>query len=640
MLNWLAQRQQRRRRLAELTPLCEAAVRGDARAAHKLVHEFLESGDPDLEKALAFQTHPAVRAELARVWLHRPVPRLAAILKGWGFVPSEPLELRWAVAVLLDRPFYAEEALPMLLGEPRAWHWAPLYQDALFELFMLNRLPEGLRAHLPGLPKDPATRAAYMLLTDRANFDRELLREAYERAGAGLKARLLARMRTLGLAELAVEVVRQDDLSLLEWDAQLDLLKSRPDELWRLVPRLPPIWAVQALRHLEDYEPARELVEALPDNLSLTPEQVFAHDGLPLAWLQSRELLLSGPHLCHLDLREVQQVSLPIGTRARTWRLSPDAARMAVIEGLQSQYATRLLQRAAGNRIVFSRPPLPASSPIAFSPDSRSLAIVEQGILRLFPTQGGPPPWELPVTNGRLQFLDDTRLLVLGTDQVQLVDTEEGCLLWSVPTGLTRPHVRSKGDDLLIFGDSRCLHVVRREDGMLLGSPQASQQVHDAMLGPGGTVLAAGLTRLEQLDVATGEQMTCTDSAHASHLRFAPDGFRLARARGKVLELVDTFEGTRAGQLVLPGPITEIEFSPDGMLLALGVAARQTHVFAVPPSTSVRLLTPDALEELARMARTSRVWGFLYALARFRMRFELTLDDYHAPDDAFLIEIE
>jgi hypothetical protein len=530
---------------------------------------------------------------------------------------------------------------------------------------MLNRLPDDLRKRLPGLPKDPALRAAYLLLTDRTaeleelDYDGTLINQAYQMASAGLRARMLAHLRQLGKAEMAVQMTAGKSESKGEWDTQFELLKKagKLEQLWQMVGKLPPIWAAQVLEHLREqkFQPAErasydELVRALPEDFNLTPQQIFTHAGAPLIWLGDRDLLLTGPQLCQVDLKEVHQVTLPIGSHARTWRLSPDAARLAVVEsftrptefGDGRHYSMRLLQRTTGNPIIFSRPPLKSSTPVAFTPDSNWMVAHEEETLRLFPTKGGPPRWELPMKGrGKFFFLSDRELLYVHL-RTHLIDVQEGKVLWSLADPVERPHVRlGRDDQMLLFGDGRRMQVVDRKKGALLGSPTASQTIYDAVFGPGGTVLASGLTRCELLDVATGEIMMKHEWHHSSHVRFAPDGFRLARARGKVLEMIDTFEGNRIGVIGLPGPITQIDFSADGLLLAVGISDRQTHVFVVQPSTSVRGLSPDALQELERLSTTSPAWSFLYALAKFRVRHEMTVEDweFHA-DDAYMIEVE
>lgn len=654
MLRWLTDRyrayQQRRTREQELGTFAERASRGHLPSLLELIDAYLTSDEPELRKALSFQTVPRVRQELARVWMDCRDERLGAILREWGFLPEEPPGLRFAVAVLLSIPFTGQPEiyLPYLLAEPRSWRWVEhgLWSEFLFEQALQGRLPEPLRLRLPGLPEEPTRRALYLLLFDRhgewqeLDEDGSLVLEAYEQAGAAVRNQLLGKLRQLGQTDLALRMtsrrrLERQDMSLLEWRSHFELLKAgqKHNELWELVGRLPPVWAVEVLGYLRDEgfqppeaAPYQELLEALPPDLSLAPQQVFSHEGAPLTWLGPRELLLTGPRLCHVDVKEVHRVSLPLGSHGQTWRLSPDAARMAVMANHEN--------RSFGTR----------HAPLAFSPDSRWLAAQEDGMLRLFPTEEGKenlPPWELELPGrAELLFLSQTELLALGTAHSSLVDVERGQRLWTIPFFVGNPRVRSnRPDRLLFFGHSREMLVVDRASGASLGNPTAGEPVMDAVLGPGGTILAAGLTRWQVLDVASGEALLEHRGPHAS-VRFAPDGFRLARARGRQLDLVDTYEGACTGRISLPGPVTEADFSPDGLLLALGIANRRTHVLAVPPAGSVRVFTPDALQELEHLASTSQAWRFLYALARFRMRHELTLEDWVLDaNDAYQIEV-
>lgn len=665
MLRWLTERyrahQATRERERELGRSAERASRGHLPSLLDLIDAYLTSDDPELRKALSFQTVPRIRQEVARVWMDCRDPRLGSILQEWRFLPEEPPGLRFAVAVLLNLPFQGEPEvyLPYLLAEPRSWRWVDqgLWRDRLFELAMLGKLPEQLRLRIPGLPEEGTQRAVYLLLFDRLDEwqqldeDGSLVLEAYEQAGAVVRNRLLARLRQLGHTELALRMtsrkrLERQDMSQVEWRSHFELLKTggKHQELWQLVGRLPPVWAAEVLGHLREVayqptesQPFHELLEALPPDLLLTPQQVFSHEGVPLVWLGPRELLLTGPRLCRVDVKEVHQVSLPRGSKGSTWRLSPDAARMAMMandqHGSHRNFGIRPVGMASGR-----------TTPLAFSPDSQWLAAQEGQVLRLFPTQEGKqdqPAWELELTgHNELHFLSSSELLVLGTSQTSLIDVERGERLWSVPFYAGQTRVRSNREDrLLFFGNSREMLVVDRSTGQRLGNPTACEQVMDAVLGPGGTVLSAGLTRWQVLDVDSGEPVLEHRGPHAC-VRFAPDGFRLARSRGKQLDLVDTYEGSCTGRISLPGPVTEADFSPDGLLLAVGVGNRRTHVLAVPPSGSVRVFTPDALQELEHLSSTSSAWRFLYALARYRMRHELTLEDWvlHS-DDAYQIEV-
>ncbi|MCE7870280.1 hypothetical protein DYH09_07860 [bacterium CPR1] len=691
---WQQRREQEERR-EELRPVCELAAQGSQRSVARLVRLYDESPDPELLKALSMLADPRARLEVARLWATGRHPTLTELIQRWHYLAPSPPELRLRTALLLGEQSVLRESpdpylpsLPALADKLSGWVSEQLpapWRDALFHQMLVQKLPAPLEQALLAaglLPEEPTLRSTFLLLTEQAeelealDFDGSFLKQAYESAGAGLRARMLASLRRLGKAELAVRLtsgsrLEGQDLSLSEWETHFELLRSsgKLAELWGLVGRLPPLWAAQVLDLLrqQNFLPAQEedrssfqlLLERLPPNLVLTPEELVRSEGAPLTWLTPRELLLGGPKLCRVDLKEVHLLEMPVGFQGRNWRLSPAGDRLAVVEGLElpygfgrTQYATRLLARRPGNPVLLSRPVLDQPATLAFSPDGRCLAVLEGDChLRLLNTMRGPAVRDNELTlrpsrKWRLFWLGSDQLLCAGLEHQQLVRVDPPEVLWTIQATCSgRLRVRpGRGEALLLFDDSRLLRVVDRETGALQGQVQSGEPVHDAVLGPGGTVLSAGLTHLEVREIASGQVVSRFDAAHSRPVRFAPDGFRLARARSRVLELIDTHRGVRAGVLGLPGPITELDFSPDGMLLAVGVAGRQTHVFAVPPCTSVQGLSSEALDELEQLAEQtdSPAWAFLAALARFRLRHALSLMDQAdlSAQDYFLIEVE
>lgn len=696
MLKWLMglwqQQRERQERHEELRPACELAAQGNPRAVARLVRLYDESPDPELKKALSMLADPRARLEVARLWATGRHPDLTDLIQGWRYLAPSPPELRLRTALLLgeksvlqDLPDPYLPCLPAQAEKLSAWvdRELPLpWREAFFRQLLVQQLPAPLEQALLAsglLPEEPTLRSTWLLLTEQAeelealDFDGSFLRQAYESAGAGLRARMLASLRRLGKAELAVRFtsgsrLEGQDLSLSEWETHFELLRSsgKLAELWGLVSRLPPLWAAQVLDHLrqqsflpeqeEDRSSFQLLLEHLGPDLVLTPEELVRSEGAPLTWLTPRELLLGGPKLCRVDLKEVHLLEMPVGFQGRNWRLSPAGDRLAVVEGLQcigeTHYATRLLVRRPGNPVLLSRPVLKQPASIAFSPDGHWLAVMEgESNLRLLNTTRGPAVRDKELTlrpsrKWRLFWLGSDQLLCAGLEHQQLVQVDPPEVLWTIEAACSgRLRVRPGRDQaLLLFDDSRLLRVLDRKTGALRGQIQSPEPVHDAVLGPGGTVLSAGLTHLEAREIATGQVVSRFHAAHSRPVRFAPDGFRLARARSRVLELIDTHRGVRAGVLGLPGPITELDFSPDGMLLAVGVAGRQTHVFAVPPCTSVQGLSSEALEELEHLAEQtdSPAWAFLATLARFRLRHAVSLMDQAdlTAQDYFLIEVE
>jgi WD40 repeat protein len=113
-------------------------------------------------------------------------------------------------------------------------------------------------------PLAPERQALFLFLTgqweayDRLDFDRRLLRAAYEAAAGPLRQRLARQARQEGRAEL-VEVIaggrdgrRLGRLSADEWADTLDVLERGQAwaQLWRLARSAPPRWAAAILQRL------------------------------------------------------------------------------------------------------------------------------------------------------------------------------------------------------------------------------------------------------------------------------------------------------------------------------------------------------------------------------------------------------
>src|SRR5262249_6514066 len=138
---------------------------------------------------------------------------------------------------------------------------------------------------------------------DRLDFDRRLLRAAYEAAAEPLRKRIAGQARQQGRADL-VEVIaggrdgrRLGRMSADEWAATLDVLERAGawPRLWPLARSAPPRWAVAVLQRLAasgwsppageraDYEELRALALGWPPSAFGEPELCRAvlrgHEG-------------------------------------------------------------------------------------------------------------------------------------------------------------------------------------------------------------------------------------------------------------------------------------------------------------------------------------------------------------------------
>lgn len=140
-------------------------------------------------------------------------------------------------------------------------------QEALCRLFLNHNLPQAKEIAIAAGygPRVTALRALFYFLAeqwdkyDALDFDRGLLRTAYEVADPALRARIADKSRQAGRLEW-VEVVsggrqgrRLGEMNEDEWETSLALLGegTRWQELWRLAQAAPPCWSVKFFKRLQ-----------------------------------------------------------------------------------------------------------------------------------------------------------------------------------------------------------------------------------------------------------------------------------------------------------------------------------------------------------------------------------------------------
>ncbi len=288
-----------------------ALAAGGAETAQALL-EACADADPALAAAARDWLATLEGAEaldwLAARWAECRDEALLAPLRRAGHVPQGPPALHVLTALRLGQAdaltsVGAEGALALLaacadagpeiaggarqvvrqLRDPRA-------QDAVCRRVIDADDGEARAAALAAgyRPLAPERQALFLFLTgqweayDRLDFDRRLLRAAYEGAAESLRKRVAAQARQEGRAEL-VEVIagrhgrRLGRMSADEWAATLDVLgrSGAWAQLWRLSRSAPPLWALAALQRLAasgwvppaaeraDYERLRACAEGL-----------------------------------------------------------------------------------------------------------------------------------------------------------------------------------------------------------------------------------------------------------------------------------------------------------------------------------------------------------------------------------------
>lgn len=115
----------------------------------------------------------------------------------------------------------------------------PAWQSAMLEQFLTGAWPDEVEP--PALEgEDPSTEAAYRLLCTKS-FDAGSLAPRFRRAGPAGQSRMLARLRAMGLGQLARE------LRSGEWDILVDEARQDSERAWQALQRLPPGWALDLL---------------------------------------------------------------------------------------------------------------------------------------------------------------------------------------------------------------------------------------------------------------------------------------------------------------------------------------------------------------------------------------------------------
>ncbi len=210
---------------------------------------FVETRDESLVALLAPCDRPGGRRLDVRVTSCLYIP------SGEQFLEREDhVAVCLLLAGSLDRPApEAEQARKILTGS----RWS----ERLARVCLRDDCPEaalGLLVQCGVLPEEPETRAAFLFVTGQVERWRELdpdhrlLAQAYSRAPLGLAGRIRGQVRRQGSGELARAVLQPMALpGGAGWETLLELVKDRPDELWKLVLEAPVLWSARALRQLD-----------------------------------------------------------------------------------------------------------------------------------------------------------------------------------------------------------------------------------------------------------------------------------------------------------------------------------------------------------------------------------------------------
>jgi WD40 repeat protein len=262
----------------------------DGAGAEEVVALAEAGGDPAEEELaarardwLARLDDPAALEVLATRWADTRDPRLLPPVARTGHLPRPP-RARLLLALKLGRLDVASrtgagevkdllaaraDADPAIASSARAALGQladPDAREALCQLALDDPLARDAALAAGYLPRRPERQALFLLLTgqwdryDALDFERRLLRAAYQSAAPDLRKRLADRARSAGRADLIASLAAgpgAGPLSPDEWQLTLDSLDSASawPQLWDLARAAPPRWAARILRRLAEKAP-------------------------------------------------------------------------------------------------------------------------------------------------------------------------------------------------------------------------------------------------------------------------------------------------------------------------------------------------------------------------------------------------
>jgi WD40 repeat protein len=426
------------------------------------------------------------------------------------------------------------------------------------------------------LPHDESQRALYYFLTEQwdqyetLDFERRLLREAYDHGDRRLRNRIAARARRAGRVDW-VEVVssgkqgrRLAEMTDDEWHAALTLLEAceRHADLWRLAQEAPPRWSGAMLRglRLAGWLPRNEEQEGFRELIGLAKKWTVKKSSRPALY-----------HRATLEGHSREVRCLAVG-RSGTLLASGSSDRTVRLWQLPDGKALRTL---TGHTNWIHA--------LAVTPNGRLLASASRDkTIYLWSLPDGAPLVQL---KGHSQAV--VTLTINPDGDVLASGGADGVIqLWSLPGGA---HIRSlKGHR----DGVTCLAV--SPDGQLLVSGSGDSTVRLWSLPDGRSLRALEGHRAEQEDgvfavAVSPDSRTLAAGGTDTWIRLwsVPDGRMLKVLKGHI------------------GQVLSLAFTPDGKLLASGAADHAIRLWRMPSgrvwkvlegqggASSDLLVTPD-----------------------------------------------
>lgn len=714
-----------------------AAVLGDAspESVRLLVAAAPRLADPALGdgllEALAERVDVTTVDEVWAVWLATRHPGLDRFLAERSLPATHPPGLRaWSALRLDRRDLLAEsgaEAVDALLAAAQDADPAlaqrsqaalssltnPAAQEEVCRRVIESDQPQARQAALAAgyAPRDPQRRALFFLLTEQweryeaLDFDARLLQAVYETAGEGLRRKIAELARKAGWAGFVTAVAgsrqprRLDELTAVEWDVLLAMLgrSQRWAEIWQLAQAAPPLWSARLLHSLQSMGWAPEGAEEREGFARLAAAAGAALQAGPPAGqlLRYSTALESHRRLVTALVFSPDGALLVTGSADKTvrlWRL-PDGEPLKTLEGhtnfvlsLALSPDGQLLASGGADKIVrLWRLPegepfktLPAqtgeAASLAISPDGQLLASGDRGVVRIWQLSDGRLLKQLKARMGSvtalafsLAYSGDGQLLAAQDDQktVHWWRLPEGELLKGLMESAAAWAFTPDGRSLVSGSHYGRVRLWGLPDGDLLstlpGRTDGNLLAVSPAVGPAGSRLACSdhnLVRLWALPAdgaEPGEPLALEGHTRpVTALQFSPDGRLLASgSEDETVRLWQTEDG--AGRHCLEGyrgAVRRLRFSPGGDLLAAADEAA-VRLWALEDldrlfRRSTAGLDRPALkwaEELRRSPEISAAqesWlAFSLALARWRLRHDIEIAEapQHITVGEFDIEI-
>jgi WD40 repeat protein len=572
-------------------------------------------------------------------------------------------------------------------------------QEALCRLVIHHNHPQARQivAAAGYVPHDELQRSVFYFLTEQwgayesLDFDRRLLREAYDAGDVYLRRRIATKARQAGRVEWVDMVAggkqgrRLAVMTDEEWHSALTLLVvgKRWEDLWRLAQEAPPRWSAEILQRLkkmrwrgraEDRAGFEELARLAKNWEDMDFSRVLQHKATLkghgheircLALTGSNSILASGS----AD-QTVRLWSLPDGQPLKTleghggWvhclAISPDELNLASAgrDGricLWRLPSGRLLRKLRGHKqSVFC---------LAINPEGDLLVSGgSDNTVRL---------WDLPRGEPRQVLQGHTcsvSCLVITPDGALLASGSADCTvrLWSLPRGralrtleghrngeldtISCLAISPDGQLLASGGTDGTIRLWSLPDGRPLKTLRAHRvNVASLVISPAGDLLASGggdhVVRLWELPSGRVVDRLEGHTSANNSLVMSPDGRFLASSSGGGLGLDHTVRlwdlTGRQGMRILSGHnryVNCLAMSQDGRLLASGSGDCTIRLWSAELHRLIHLPVGQAtLKDLewvqAQLQRKAiskaerKTLEFIAALIRWRRRSDILVEE-------------